>query len=93
MLTVNKFHAFFYLLAADLGKCKLWMVAFTNFICISYIYLHVQHKQLSSHTKTGATGGGGNNLTGSILLNDFRQFVLEIINSLFHNVAKWSNIL
>ena len=41
------------------------MVAFINFSCISYIYLEVQQKQLSNHTKIGAgrkgegkTGGG-----------------------------------
>ena len=82
LLTLNTFHTFLYLLA--LGKCTLWMVAFTNFICVSYIYLHIQQKQLSSHTKLGATGGGGgeggNNLIDMIVLYDFHQFSLESIN-------------
>ena len=60
------------------------MVAFTNFICVSYIYLHVQQKQLSSHTKIGTIGGGGggggNSLIDMILLYDFQQFSLESIN-------------
>ena len=30
-----------------------------HFSCVSFIYLHVQQKQLSSHTKTGGTDGGG----------------------------------
>ena len=84
LLTLNRFHTFFYLLALDTGKCTLSMVAFTYFIYVSYIYLHVQQKQLSSHTKIGATGGGGggggNNLIDMILLYDFHQFSLESIN-------------
>ena len=56
----------------------LWMVAFTKFSCVSYTYLHVQQKYLSSHTKTGGDGGvaegeGGNNSINIILFYDFHQ--------------------
>ena len=43
----------------------------------------MQQKQISSHTKVGATGGGGggdSNLIDMILLYDFHQSSLESIN-------------
>ena len=44
----------------------------------------MQQKQLSSHTKVGATGGdgggGGSNLIDMILLYDFQQSSLKSIN-------------
>ena len=58
--------------------------------CVSYSYLHMLQKQLSSHTKVGATGGVGgggggggggvSNLIDMILLYDFHQSSLDSIN-------------
>ena len=56
---LNTFHNFFYFFMlltqvnARCGWLSLW-----PFSCISYIYLRVQQKQLSSHTLIGGTGGG-----------------------------------
>ena len=59
-----------------------------HFSCASYIYLHVQQKQLSSHTKIAGGGGGGgggsgkggrgvgNNSIDMILFYDFHQSLL-----------------
>ena len=57
------------------------MVAFTQLSCVSYIYLRVQQKLLSSHTKIGGAGGvgeggGSNNSVNIILFYDFPQYLL-----------------
>ena len=75
LLTLNtsfSHFSIFLLLPQDLhgtDKCTLRTVAFTNFISVSYIYLHGQQKQLSSHTETGATGGGGSGTEGNNLID------------------------
>ena len=91
LLTLNRFLTFFYLLAVGTGKCTLWMVTFTNFIPISYVYLHVQQKKLSSHTKTGATGGGGDGRRGNnlidLILGPF-AFSSLVITNCTYNIKK-----
>ena len=60
------------------------MVTFINFSCVSYIYLRVQQKQLSSHTKIGATDGGGGGEGKWLDRHDFilwfQKTLLESIN-------------
>ena len=77
LLTLNRFHTFFFLLFIQVNARSGWFLL-QQFCCVSYIYLHVQQKQLSSYTNLSGTGGaaegkGSNNSTGMILLYDFYQ--------------------
>ena len=57
LLTLNKFHTFIYLPTADIGKCMLWMVAFTAFALVIFIctYSRSGYRVIQ---KYGGVGGG-----------------------------------
>ena len=65
-----------------IGKCtRCGCLLLQQFSCVRYIYLHVQQKHLSSHTKLGGTGDfgegeGGNNSIDMILFYGFHQRLL-----------------
>ena len=51
-------HLVFFVLLRQVNARYGWLFL-RHFSCVSFIYVHLQQKQLSSHTKTGGTDGGG----------------------------------